>query len=215
MSKKLGVTLSGVLVTLIICYLAYESKGFNETLNEYMLGYLDNFQKYLFLITIFTVPFFIFSQRQINEPLIRIRLKSNTFYFILKNGVSTGLLLSVFIYFTFLFWGLVFGLKTEFSLSAMNLFFKLFLFIFACYIFSYSVYFISNKVVFGPLSVLILNFLFLMIMFAVNFFLMDNLTSESTMMIIFYVYLFVLISGGLIYLYKGAKTKECLSSKNL
>lgn len=214
MSKKLGVTLSSVLVTSIICYLAYASKGFNETLIEYMFGYLDNFQKYLFLITIFIVPFLIFLQRQINESLIRIRLKSNIFYYILKNGLVTSLILSAFIYFTFLFWGIVFGLETEFSISMINLIFKLFLFVFACYIFSYSVYFVSNRIVFGPLSVLILNFVFLMIMFAVNFFLMNNLMSESTMMIIFYVYLFVLIFGGLIYLYKGAKTKECLSSKN-
>lgn len=214
MSKKFGITLSGVLVTSIICYLAYASKGFNETLNEYMFGYLDNFQKYLFLITIFIVPFFIFLQRQINESLIQIRLKSNTFYYILKNGVITSSILSVFIYFTFLFWGIVFRLETEFSISIVNLIFKLFLFIFACYIFSYTVYFITNKIVFGPLSVLILNFVFLMIIFAVNFFLMDNLMSESTMMIIFYIYLFIIIFGGLIYLYKGAKTKECLSSKN-
>lgn len=210
MSKRFGVLLSGVVATSIICYLAYASKAFNETLSEYMLGYLDNFQKYLFLITIFIVPFFIFLQRQINESLIQIRLKNNVFYYILKSGTISSVLLSTFIYFTFLFWGIVFGLKIEFSISVMNLIFKLFLFVFACYIFSYVIYFISSRMVFGPLSVLLLNFIFLMVMYAFDFFLMGNMMAESTVKITFYLYLFVVIFGGIIYLYKGAKTKECI-----
>lgn len=215
MSKKFGLMITSILVTLIICYLAYASKGFNETLNEYMFGYLDNFQKYLFLINILIVPFFLFVQRQINEPFIKIRLKNNVFYYILKNAVGTSFVLSIYIYFNFLFWGILFRLKMGLNINTINLIFKLFLFIFACYLFSYVIYFISNRIIFGPLSILLLNFVFLIILFAVDFFLMKNLMSETTMTIIFYIYLFVITFSSLIYLYKGAKTKECLSSKKL
>lgn len=210
MSRKIGFIVSSGSVLSIIFYLAYNSKLMEETFNDYMCGYFNEPQKYLYLFTVFIVPYLLCLQKPVLKSLVMIRLKENTFCYILKNGFLFSFFISLLIFFAFIFFGIIIGINFMFKLIWFNLWIKAFLFTFSCYILSFVVYFLFDKIILGILSVLILNFALLMIIYAIDFYMMTNTMSDEAMSIIFYIYIVFISVAGIIYLYKGAKTKECL-----
>ena len=210
MSRRISFIVSSGFVLSIILYLGYNSKLMEETFNDYMYGYFDEPQKYLYLITVFIIPYLLCLQKPVFKSLIIIRLRENVFYYILKEGFIFSLFISSVVFFAFIFSGIIIGINFVFKLVWISLWIKAFLFTFSCYILSFTVYLLFDRIILGILSVLILNFTILIIIYAVDFYMMTNTMSDETLTIIFYLYILFIFVAGIIFLYKGVKTKECL-----
>ncbi len=210
MSKKLSLSLYTVFVCVCVGYLAEFSRTMNETFNEYMDGYLNNSQKLLFSMTIFFALLLWIFKKPIYEPFIRVRLSNSLFNYIIKNAVLVSLGFSLFIFALFFVVGLVCKLPFSFDPNWINMLINIFMFSFCCYILSVCVYFASNKILLGVLSIVLLNFFLIVIIYSLSFTLTSsNLSNENTM-IILRIYMMLIAVIGLPYLYKQSEKKECL-----
>lgn len=210
MSKKTSLIMCSVSMLMICAFFAYFSKQMNETLEEYMNGYLNDPQKYLYLITIFIVAALFVFKIPVYDPFIRIRLRDNLFNYIINRGIRISLYFSLFLFLLFFVMGIIFNLAFSFSFKWIYMLLNIFVFSFCCYILSVTVYYISNKLLLGILSVIFANYFLLVFVYAVDFYILNNTLSEKAFMIIFRIYMTFITTFGLIYLYIKSEKKECI-----
>lgn len=214
MSKKILFALGCLAIPAFIYYTAAEGSWFGDvTMSEYMLSYFEIGRYYFLLYTIFTLPFLLWIDTPILEPIFYIRLKDNALYYILKRGVIMSALLSVYIFFAFVISGLIFGYENDMKISWLKYICVLFTYILSIYIVNYVVYIITDKPVVGKLSIFF-NYFIVAFVYALD--LLDLIKTEITnvLNIALEVYIILSLSVGIFYIYKKLKTKECLKLKS-
>ncbi len=216
MSKKIGVPISLITIFLVIYYLAIHASQYETvTIGEYMLPYFTRGSTYFLIYTIFVFPFLFFFKIHVFEPLIYLRLGKNIFYYILRNGIILSICISIYIFMSFIISGFIFGYKNDIELSWMKYLCLLFMFVFSCYTISNVGYYLSGKTIFGMLSIFGVNYLILVVTYAVDMGVSADLDLNALLNAILQIYIFCTALFGLMYLYKKSETKECLQSKSI
>ncbi len=210
MSKKISISICSISMLTICAYLAHFSQQMNESFEEYMNGYLNAPQKYLYLITLFVAAVLFVFKNPVYEPFIRIRLQNNLFNYVINRGIHISFGFSLFLFSLFFIMGIIFNLTFSFSFKWIYMLMNIFVFSFCCYILSVTVYCISNKIVLGILSIVFANYFLLMLIYAVDFYVLNNTLSDKTMMLIFRIYMIFITTFGLFFLYVKSEKKECI-----
>ncbi len=198
---------------IIVLFLANIFSRNQNSLSDFLEAYLNNTQKLLFLISIFIACISITYITPFLNPIILIRVKDKLFPYLLKYGIKFSFILTVCIFGSFLISGILVGLNFDISLSIFSLVMKFFLFILAFYCIITSIYFLSKKFIFSILSGMFINFIFIAILFSVDFFVMNNEMSNLVERLCFEIYISICLVGGVLFLFLKSEGLECLCVK--
>ena len=213
MKRKLKLIIVFIFIFLLIMYFGIEGKGFENIDNDslkFLSTSLDSFQKYLFTITIFVGLVIILVQVPFFNPEIKSRIKNNVFQYVWGKYLLIIIILCSYLLLSFFVVSFVFGYNNIFSILSLPIFFRLFTFVLACFVFYTFIYFISSNQFLAISTVIASNFLLLIIINAINFYLMNNTIDDNTTIFILSLYSGVINVFGLTYLYFYMDKKECL-----
>lgn len=170
MSKKQGQLITMIFIFFMVFYLAYDFALINEmSIITFLSSYLDNFQAYLFIFTLFLLPFFLFTYTPLYIVEYRIRHDKDLFYSLVKVVLVNSLSFSIFLFFSFLLSALLMGFQFVFSTFYIYLMLRLFLFIVFSHLLFYVGYIVYSNVLMGILTVIFTNFLFNATVIGLNF----------------------------------------------
>lgn len=206
--------LSSSAVFLVAIYLAHYSYEKGELLLVFLKSYFGNWQKCLFLITVFMAPFMYSAIIPIYEQTIFLRIKKNfLFVYLVKRSMFSALNIATLLFSVFLTGGAIMALKFVWSIEFVLLFVELLLFVVSMQISAVAIYILTKKVLQAILSLLIVNFLIVAIVYNVNFYILGNLMGENLGRTIYLGYLFAVDLFSLTFLYFKAGVIECLLPK--
>jgi len=211
MSRKMGLIFTGAFIVGMTLYMGYDAKIsglYDLTFSEFIKIYLDSSQKYFFNITIFLIPISYFGRIPFLKSEYFIRLRDDMPIYIIKRTALTSLLTTALISMSFILTAFVFGINISQLAANIPVIIKLFLFINAGLLVGVSIYFLTNKIILGIMSIAIINFLFLMTLIAYQYYTMtwDNNLEKN----LFYAYIVIANCLPAIYLFARASHKECL-----
>lgn len=210
MSKKTSFFLAIVLVVGMALYLGADTANYDTTLT-FFETFLDNSQKYLYIVTLFLLPVLYCVNVPFLEPAYRVRLKDTLFVFTFKRALLASLLLTVLIVCSYLVAPLFFGKPFVMSFYYAFVFMRLFFFVLGAFALHNAVYFLTQKMMLSIFSVLISNMLFLVILISANYYILNGTISAQTQLVFLSFYNFALISLSVgLFLFQGEK-KECLT----
>lgn len=210
--KFIYLMVSFITIFLFITYLGAEFKNihFNNDTYIFLQEYLDNPQKYLFVVSLMLCIFvpivhipFLFSE-------VKSRLKNNVFTYVWIRHFGFGGLFSLFILCSF---GLVALLGQYSNLLAVwniEIFFNLFSFVLSFIVVTTIVYLETGKNIFGVACASALNFSFLIVLTSLDYYILDQSMNEEMAMLIFTSYVWLINLVGLTYLYFTMDRKEIL-----
>ena len=214
MSKKMLTILSGSAVFLVATYLAHYSCVKGELLLAFLKSYFGNWQKCLFLISVFMAPFTYSAITPIYEQTIFIRIKKSLFFVhLVKKSMLSALTIATLLFSAFLVGGAMVALEFVWSIEFVLLFIELLLFVASMQIWAVAMYILTKKVLQAILSLLIINFLIVAIVYNVDFYMLGNLMGENFGRFIYLGYLFVVDIFSLTFLYFKSGVIECLLPK--
>ena len=213
MSRRIGLLCSSVIVMFVALYLASYSYTKGDTLNVFLNGYLNEPQKYLFLLSMFITSIFLSLFVPYFEPVIHIRLKGDIFSYILKYGAKISLFIAILLFGIFFMSGMVIGLEFNPDLSCIVIIGKLFLFVLCMFLICNTLYFITKKKILAIFISLVVNFGLLMLIYGIDFYTMNNEMNKNWIYVLYEVYIMVGILGSGIYLYKNAEKEVCISQE--
>lgn len=160
-----------ILYFLFVTYLAYEGYYLNEiqTYNEFVYYYLNNVQKYLFNITLLTLPvIYVYKTPFLNAELF-IRYGNNLFFLIIKKGIVIAITLTIYISILYVFVPILVGYKLQILDILMNNTVGLFSYIFYLYLLYTIIYSINGNEIVGIVATLLFNFIFTISYININF----------------------------------------------
>jgi hypothetical protein len=213
MKRNIRFVFSITSIFIIILFLANIFSINENSLSDFLEAYLNNAQKLLFLISAFIAFLSLTYITPIINPIIIIRVKDILFSYLLKYGIKFSFLLTVAIFSSFLISGILVDLDFDISLSVFTLVIKFFLFILTFYCIITSIYFLSKKIIFAILSGMFMNFIFIAILFSVDFFVMNNEMSKLVERLCFEIYISICLVGGILFLFFKSEELECLCVK--
>ncbi len=199
MSKRTGQILLAALLFILPVYFGYEAGKFQDTGSAlfFIKAYLDQIQKYLFQLSL-TVTFaaYVFHIPFLN-PIIYLRLKKNQFSILIRHYVSKMIQLSISIVLGYFIAAVLFRHTEDlFSAFTLGLWIRVLTFVLACFAIYLSVYIVSGKLVPSLGAILIINFVFLLIVYGINYYVFMGKLSEKTLLSILQIYEIIVIVGG-------------------
>ena len=106
MSKRMPLTISGLLTLTVIAYLGYEACIYHttdSTLEDFLEVYLNNPQKYIFNGMIYGIPAIYSNVLLFRRTEILIRVKSTLLQRITLKSVKTSVLLGIYIFLIYIY----------------------------------------------------------------------------------------------------------------
>lgn len=199
-------------IFIFICYCGIESKNIEISDSiDFFTTYFDNFQKYLFVGTMMTIPIIFVNHVDYMKPEIRIRMKNATFEYIWKKNFINALFITIFITLAFITISLICKYASPFSILNINSLIRTLSFVICCYVTCESFYLITQNKFLSIAVVVIFNFTFLIIVLGINFYIAINSLSAETCKIILMIYNSVINIIGIIFLYFKCDSKELLT----
>lgn len=202
--------LSFLFVSLLIGYFGLESKNMalNSDTHLFIKMYLDNVQKYLFTMTLFLcitvpnlhIPFL--------NPELKSRLRNNVFEFVWRRNTGFSLVFSVYIMFSFGIVAAFCGYSNIASILDIGLFFRLFSFTLSFLVLYTTIYLITGKYYLGIALASAANFLFLIILISLNYYIMVYYINDEVLKLLFTLYVLLINISGFTYLYRNMDKKE-------
>lgn len=111
MSKRILLTISGLLTLTVIAYLGYEACIYHttdSTLEDFLEVYLNNPQKYIFNGMIYGIPAIYSNVLLFRRTEILIRVKSTLLQRITLKSVKTSVLLGIYIFLIYIYINCIF-----------------------------------------------------------------------------------------------------------
>lgn len=111
MSKRMPLTISGLLTLTVIAYLGYEACIYHttdSTLEDFLEVYLNNPQKYIFNGMIYGIPAIYSNVLLFRRTEILIRVKSTLLQRITLKSVKTSVLLGIYIFLIYIYINCIF-----------------------------------------------------------------------------------------------------------
>lgn len=209
--KQKKIVLFYIILALLIMYFSYESKNINIVdSKDFFTIYFDSFQKYLFIGTIISVPSLILTHINYFQPETRIRLKNKIFEYALGHYIIYCILLVFYIFLLFIITSYIQDYECIFSILNTKSFIRAFSFFISCFVIKEIIYNKTQKMYLGIASVVGLNFLLLIILMSVNYYIKINSLSEGQLMNVLSVYIFLINIFGILYLYFNQEKKELI-----
>lgn len=176
MGRIRGVWWICLLFTIFVLYCIYESSVITgiSSYNEFLVAYLNNVQKYLYIVTLFTVLLLYQLKIPFLKPEFRIRYGNNIVYLLIERGLIFSMLVTLFIYFLFTGFPLLFGYEVSFTDLQIVDIVRLVSFIYYLFLLYLILYVHTSNLVAGLLGVLLLNFLILIIFISINFYILSE-----------------------------------------
>lgn len=208
--KFIKLILRFLFIFLFISYFGVESKNMDINNDTYLFlkMYLDNTQKYLFTVTLFLcvivpvihIPFLV--------PELKARLRKNVFEYVWRKNITFALLFSAFILFSYGSVSIYYGYSNVISVLDPALFFRLFSFILSFIVMYTVIYLKTGKYYLGVALASAANFLFLIILIALNYYIMVYSMNDETLMLMLTLYVWLINLLGFTYLYINMDRKE-------
>lgn len=211
MSRKVRVALIALFIFFMAFYLAYDSAEPIATVGEFLDRHLNNAQQCLYIGSLYMLAVLSLVKMPFLEPLYRVRLKDQLFFYLFQKMAIESLILSVYVFAAYTVSALLTGAAFTVELSYLLLLFKLFSFFLACRTLYTLVYFLLGKEMLGLLCVLAANLLFLSILYGVNYYVLGNGMSNEKSMLVFLSYVAAVNVSGLTFLGVRLERKECLT----
>lgn len=208
MNKRIKLYIFIVLFSFLIMYFGYEGIQNNINDSSDFIGiYLDNFQRYFYIITLFIC--IVISNLEISfyNPEIAIRI-DNLPFFLVSYYLPIILISSVLILAIFLIVCITFGYSEPLNIINVELLARIFSTITSYFIAYITFYCITKKVGKSLIFLIILNFLFLIIGLSIQYYINQNI---STVTFINYYNIIISILG-IVLLFKKIKRMEILSN---
>ena len=117
MSKRILLTISGLLTLTVIAYLGYEACIYHttdSTLEDFLEVYLNNPQKYIFNGMIYGIPAIYSNVLLFRRTEILIRVKSTLLQRITLKSVKTSVLLGIYIFLIYILTAFFSGMDIRF-----------------------------------------------------------------------------------------------------
>ena len=188
----------GFILVILYFFLARISIcDFNKNINLYMQAYLNNIQKYLYLITLSIFPFMFFNNMPFLENMTLIRIMQGKMIFALKYMFKISLKISVCVYAIVLLGGMFWDKNNILQWDFVIYFLKLFIFTFYCVVLQESVYVITKNIPLSSFVVLINNFMIIVVWYMISFGWYNNDLSDRLLNNIFSVYQIIFIFVGM------------------
>lgn len=205
---KRTVIWSLIVMTVSAYSVTYDMVYGNNTIEMIVPGYFGDIQKYLYLITMWIVPYMLILHIPYLESMIYVRMKNYLFAQLIRNNVINSIGVSLYIFFSFVTIAYVAGGRVIFRLDWILMLIRLILFVLACFIVCEMVYMMSKRVVAGAFAVLILNFLMIITMSSLVFLIYNNDVRECVINTLFLVYQLSMVGCGCIILLAKCKSKD-------
>ena len=143
MSKRMLLTISGLLTLTVIAYLGYEACIYHttdSTLEDFLEVYLNNPQKYIFNGMIYGIPAIYSNVLLFRRTEILIRVKSTLLQRITLKSVKTSVLLGIYIFLIYILTAFFSGMDIRFYPGMALIICRLFIFYLQCHalFFSYT-----------------------------------------------------------------------------
>lgn len=198
MRKYMYSCIWGFILVILYFFLARISIcDFNKNINLYMQAYLNNIQKYLYLITLSIFPFMFFNNMPFLENMTLIRIMQGKMIFALKYMFKISLKISVCVYAIVLLGGMFWDKNNILQWDFVIYFLKLFIFTFYCVVLQESVYVITKNIPLSSFVVLINNFMIIVVWYMISFGWYNNDLSDRLLNNIFSVYQIIFIFVGM------------------
>lgn len=194
MRKYMYSCIWGFILVILYFFLARISIcDFNKNINLYMQAYLNNIQKYLYLITLSIFPFMFFNNMPFLENMTLIRIMQCKMIFVMKYMFRISLRISVCVYAIVLLGGMFWDKNNILQWDFVIYFLKMFLFTFYCVVLQESVYVITKNIPLSSFVVLINNFMIIVVWYMISFGWYNNDLSDRLLNNIFSVYQIIFI----------------------
>lgn len=206
--KKIIILLIGILI--LIIFFGIQSRKMeviNGNAKEFIIIYLDGFQRYLFVITFIANIIIAVTYIPYLNSMIKIRIKGSAFCYIWKKYFLVIILFTIYILFCFFWVSIICSYNNAFYVFNFSIFFRVFMFILENFVIYNIVYLKSNNVFLGIAINIAINFFIL----TIGTVLIDNTITRDLQMIILNVYIICINIIGMIYLYLNTDKKECLN----
>lgn len=198
MRKYMYSCIWGFILVILYFFLARISIcDFNKNINLYMQAYLNNIQKYLYLITLSIFPFMFFNNMPFLENMTLIRIMQCKMIFVMKYMFRISLRISVCVYAIVLLGGMFWDKNNILQWDFVIYFLKLFIFTFYCVVLQESVYVITKNIPLSSFVVLINNFMIIVVWYMISFGWYNNDLSDRLLNNIFSVYQIIFIFVGM------------------
>lgn len=198
MRKYMYSCIWGFILVILYFFLARISIcDFNKNINLYMQAYLNNIQKYLYLITLSIFPFMFFNNMPFLENMTLIRIMQGKMIFAMKYMFKISLKISVCVYAIVLLGGMFWDKNNILQWDFVIYFLKLFIFTFYCVVLQESVYVITKNIPLSSFVVLINNFMIIVVWYMISFGWYNNDLSDRLLNNIFSVYQIIFIFVGM------------------
>lgn len=198
MRKYMYSCIWGFILVILYFFLARISIcDFNKNINLYMQAYLNNIQKYLYLITLSIFPFMFFNNMPFLENMTLIRIMQCKMIFVMKYMFRISLRISVCVYAIVLLGGMFWDKNNILQWDFVIYFLKMFLFTFYCVVLQESVYVITKNIPLSSFVVLINNFMIIVVWYMISFGWYNNDLSDRLLNNIFSVYQIIFIFVGM------------------
>lgn len=209
---KLLILIIGILI--LILFYGFQSKNMeniNGNTQSFIVIYLDGFQRYLFVGTFIVNIILACTYIPYLNPMIKIRTKDNTFYFIWKKYLLVILTFTIYILSCFFIVSVFCNYNNPMYAFNINVFFRLFMFSLTNFVIYNIIYLKTEKVFIGIAMNIVINFLILIVGIAYQYHITNNTLGETQIMNILNIYTISVNTIGMIYLFINTDKKECLS----
>lgn len=180
-----------IIMFFLIIYFGWESRGlaaFKNTFDDFTNVYLDNVQKYLYIISLFAATMFYFVRIPFLRPEYRIRINVSLYDFLIEKNIVNSLFITLAIYMLYIFASVFYDFSFVFSITYIFLFMRLYGFVYLCGVIYLLSYLSSENEIFGFVCIIAINLFVLMIYLSVNF-IFNNCISDKFEMLIFSFYI--------------------------
>ena len=184
MSKRMPLTISGLLTLTVIAYLGYEACIYHttdSTLEDFLEVYLNNPQKYIFNGMIYGIPAIYSNVLLFRRTEILIRVKSTLLQRITLKSVKTSVLLGIYIFLIYILTAFFSGMDIRFYPGMALIIYRLFIFYLQCHALFYLIYAVCGNPVWSVSLVAVINMTALVVMQEISF--LNNLSSSVSLRI--------------------------------
>ncbi len=195
----------------LIFYFGIEAKKFGILSSmDFVSTYFDSYSRYLFICNIIIVVVLFCNTVPYLKAEIFCRIKENIFYFVIKNSIKIAIFYVIFTIFSLILVSIIFDFTNPLSILNLSFFIRISTFFIYCIMFYNVIYISTNKRVLSLSLVLAINFLILIGILNINYFVYMNNVNQNflTCILFFYNIIFIIIS--LIFFYYKSLNKELL-----
>lgn len=198
-------------IFIFIAYCGIESKNI-EIIDsiDFFTIYFDSFQKYLFIGTLMIIPIISVMHIDYMKPEIRIRIKYNTFEYIWKKYFMNIIITTFYIMITFIVVSLICKYDSPFAILNISSMLRILSFVMSCYVICECIYLITQKMFLSIAGVVILNFMLLVIVLGINFYITVNSMNENIFKLILMIYNSAINILGIAFLYINCDNRELI-----